>query len=426
MKPLVPRIFLLSAAVVFATLLIGAATMLGRGIDAKFVLAEIREQVPNAVTYGIVDLDRSILARRVIDVPGYASTSLVQFPPLVLQSVWESWDDKTINWTLSSVDAWTGVLTPEVSIQTDNRTHFEAVFFRQFADGHWTYQDPSDTTLYYTLGGSSEATSIETAAPSGTNLSNDGTRFAIDMIGVIFITDMKTGETNAVEHHVSTSASLRWSPDDRYITVFTWGNIDGLMQVIDMERLETVAEFQGRGLRWCGERLVYTANPSEDMFEARLYDLKTGAEEVLFTRDLSDLALTQRNLTVAALDIQSCDWLLVSAGNALTELMHRGSGRTIPLGYSPLGGPLRIVDGAVMVLMSSPQLTELRRVVLDPSTESYEVLISLTRLSTSITWVDEARGGLYLRNDQLVRIAPVTNAETVLPFEDIQWFVVMP
>ena len=426
MKPLVPRIFLLFAAVAFATLLLGAATMLGRGIDAKFVLAEIREQQPNAVTYGIVDLDRSILARRVIDVPGYASTSLVQFPPLVLQSVLEAWDDKTINWTLNSVDVWTGALTPEVSIQTDNRTHLEALFFRQHADGHWIHYHPSDTVIYFTQDDSLEAKSIEAGPTSGTNLSNDGTRFAIDTIGVIFITDMKTGETRAVEHHVGTPASIRWSPDDRYISVFKRSDSDSTMQVIDTERLETVAEFQGRGLRWCGERLIYTANPVENIFEVRLYDLETGTEEVLLTRDLSELALTQRNLTVAALNIESCDWLFVSAGNALTGLMHRESGRIIPLGYSPLGGPLRIVDGAVMVLMSSPQLTELRRVILDPATESYEVLISLKRLSTSITWIDDARGGLYLRNDHLVRIAPVTNAETVLPFEDIQWFVVMP
>jgi hypothetical protein len=79
-----------------------------------------------------------------------------------------------------------------------------------------------------------------------------------------------------------------------------------------------------------------------------------------------------------------------------------------------------------MVTMASPQLTELRRIVLDPATESYEVLVSLKRLSTSIIWIDDARGGLYLRGDDLVRIAPVTSVETVLPFEDIQSFVVMP
>src|SRR5688500_6790097 len=98
MKPLVPRIFPLFAAVAFATLLIGAAGMLGRGINSKFVLVEIRENEPVTVTYGILDLDRSILARRVIDVPGYASTNFGRFPPLVMQSVREAWDDKTIDW----------------------------------------------------------------------------------------------------------------------------------------------------------------------------------------------------------------------------------------------------------------------------------------------------------------------------------------
>lgn len=423
MKPLVPRILPLFAAVAFATLLIGAAGMLGRGIDSTFVLVEIRENEPVTVTYGILDLDRGILARRVIDVPGYASTNFGLFPPLVMQSVW---GDKTIDWTLNSLDVWTGVLTPEAYIQTDNRTLLESFFFRQHADGHWIHYHPSDTVIYFTQDNSLEAKSIEAGPASGTVLSNDGRRFAVEVMGVIFITDMETGERTAAEHRIPSPAEIRWSPDDRYITVFKQGDTDNAMQVIDTESLETVAEFRGRALRWCGDRLIYTANPSESIFEARLHDLSTGSEERVLTRDLSELAVTQRNLTVAALNAGSCDWLFISAGNALTELMHRESGRIIPLGYSPMARPFSFADGAVMVTMASPQLTELRRVRLDPATEEYEVLFSLDRLSTSVTWIDDARGGLYLRSDNLVRIAPVTSAETALPFEDIQSFMVMP
>jgi hypothetical protein len=422
MKPLAQRIFLLTAAVVFATLLIGASRLAGRGIDSKFVLVEIREEEPDAVTYGIVDLDREILARRVIDVPGYSSTGLGRYPPLVMQSVW---GDDTIDWTLNSVDVWTGALTPEVKIQTDRRRYLYAMHFRQHADGHWLYQDPSYLNTYFANGDALEAKSVEAPA-SGTILSNDGMRIVFDTIGAIFFTDMETGERRAVEHDAASPADIRWSPDDRYISVFNYGNTDSTMQVIDTETLETVAEFQGRALRWCGNRLIYVTNPRDDVFEARLYDLETGAEELVLTRDLSELAVTQRNLTVAELKPDSCDWLYVGEGNALSELMHRESGRTIPLGYSPYGVPFSFTDSAVMVTMASPQLTELRRIVLDPATESYEVLVSLRRLSTSITWIDDTRGGLYLRSDNLVRIAPVTSAETVLPFGDIQSFVVMP
>ena len=419
----VPRLFLLFAAVVFATLLIGAARIAGSGIASKFVLVEIRDEEPNAVTYGILDLDRSILVRRVIDVPGYSSTGLGRYPPLVMQSVW---GDGTIDWTLSSVDVWTGALTPEVKIQTDRRRYLYAMHFRQHADGHWTYHEPSDFNLYFTDGDSLEAKSIEAAMASGTVLSNDGKRFAIEAMGAIFFTDMATGKMTAAEHQVATPTYIRWSPDDRYMTVFNNGDTDSTMQVIDTESLEIAAEFQGRALRWCGERLIYVTSPGENIFEARLYDLETSADELVLTRDLSDLAVTQRNLTVAGLKADSCDWLYVGEGNDLSELMHRESGRTIPLGYSPYGVPFSFTDDAVMVTMASPQLTELRRIVLDPATESYEVLVSLKRLSTSITWVDDTRGGLYLRGDDLVRIAPVTSAETVLPFGDIQSFVVMP
>jgi hypothetical protein len=423
MKPLVRRIFLLFASIVFATLLIGASRLAGRSIDAKFVLAEIRENEPLTVTYGILDLDRNIFARRVIDVPGYSSTGLGRFPPLVMQSVW---GDDTIDWTLNSVDVWTGQLTPEVKIETDRRRYLYAMNFRQYADGHWTYQEPSDFNLYFTDGDALEAKSIEAAMASGTVLSNDGKRFAIEAMAAIFFTDMETGERTAAEHDVPSPAYIRWSPDDRYISLFSQGATDSTMQVIDTESLETAAEFKGRALRWCGERLIYVTNPREAVFEAWLHDLETGAEEIVVTRDLSELAITQRNLTVAGLKADSCDWLYVAEGNALSELMHRESGRTIPLGYSPFGAPFWFTDGAVMVTMASPQLTELRRIVLDPATESYEVLVSLKRLSTSITWIDDARGGLYLRGDDLVRIAPVTSAETVLPFGDIQSFVVMP
>lgn len=415
-----PRIFLLFSAVACTTLLIGAAGMLGRGIPTKFVLAEIRENEPNVVTYGILDLDRNILARRVIDVPGYSSTGLGRYPPLVMQSVW---GDGTIDWTLSSVDVWTGALTPEVKLQTDRRRYLYDLHFRQHADGHWTYHDPSDSNLYFTDGDAVEAKSIESAS---TLLSNDGKRFAIDVMGVIFFTDLATGARSFVEHDVASPYNIRWSPDDRYMTVFNTGDTDSTMQVIDTERLEIAAEFQGRALRWCGDRLIYVTNPRENIFEAWLYDLETGAEELVLTRDLSELAVTQRDLTVAGLKPDSCDWLYVGEGNALSELMHRENGRTIPLGYSPFGVPFSFTDDAVMVTMASPQLTELRRIVLDPATESYEVLVSLKRLSTSITWIDDARGGLYLRGDDLVRIAPVTSAETVLLFGDIQSFVVMP
>lgn len=404
-------------------LLLGAARLAGRGIDAKFVLVEISENEPLTVTYGVLDLDRSVLARRLIHVPGYESTNFRRFPPLVMQSVW---GDDTIDWTLNSIDVWTGILTPEVKIKTDRRRYLYAMNIRQYADGHWVYQDPSDFNLYFTNGDALEAKSIEAAMASGTVLSNDGKRFAIEATGTIFITDIEMGERTAVEHQVPSPADIRWSPDDRYISVFNYGDTDATMQVIDTERLETVAEFQGRALRWCGNRLIYVNNPRGDVFEARLHDLETGADELVLTRDLSELAVTQRNLTVAALNVGSCDWLYVGEGNALSELMHRESGRTIPLGYSPYGVPFSFTDGALMVTMASPQLTELRRVVLDPSTESYEVLISLKRLSTSLTWIDDARGGIYLRGDNLVRIAPVTNDETVLPFEDIQSFAVMP
>lgn len=78
------------------------------------------------------------------------------------------------------------------------------------------------------------------------------------------------------------------------------------------------------------------------------------------------------------------------------------------------------------VTMASPQLTELRRIRLDPATEAYEVLATLDGLSTSLTWIDDARGAVYLRNGQLRRIEPVTGREMLLPGVEIQTFSIMP
>lgn len=412
------RLLIIIVVILVAALLIVAAGMAGRSTTPKLAVVQISELQTAVVTYGLVDLDRGLFMQQSIDVSGFRGSNFDHVPPLVLQS---ARNGDTIMWTLNALDVWSGALTPEMRIETVSGDYLNAARFRQEAGDRWIYHDFTPAELYYTRPGQLEAQFAQVAPIGSAFWSNDFTRFAVGDAGIISITNTETGETDVIIEGAGPAAVVRWSPDDRYIAVSS----DTTGQVIDVESRQIVLEIEGDGLRWCDDRLIYTADTDDGIFEARLYDLETGTEEILFTRDRSDLPVWERTLTVAGLDNQPCAWLLVYRDVATIDLVHIDSSRVIPLGGT-LIMPYHLADGALTYLVEDGQKTELRRIVLDPATEAYEVLASLDGLSTSLTWIDDARGAVYLRNGQLRRIDPVTDREMLLPGVEIQTFSIMP
>src|SRR5690606_16050668 len=130
-------------------------------------------------------------------------------------------------------------------------------------------------------------------------------------------------------------------------------------------------------------------------------------------------------LTLAALSGRPCDWLMVFTGNSEAELLHIESGKAIPLSGSSIRRH-NLADSSLIYLVEDGRKTELRRIVLDPATESYELLASLDTLNTTLTWIDDARGAVYLRSGQLRRIDPNTGKEILLPGVEIQTFQRIP
>lgn len=134
---------------------------------------------------------------------------------------------------------------------------------------------------------------------------------------------------------------------------------------------------------------------------------------------------------LAVLDLRGygCDWLQLftgtQAGRETVELVHVESGKTIPFAGIIIGF-YTVADGALIYRVEDGRTTELRRIVLDPATESYELLASLDMLSTSLTWIDDTRGAVYLKNGQLRRIDRDTGKEILLPGVEIQIFQRIP
>jgi hypothetical protein len=418
------RLLNIIIAISASVLLLGAARFAGRSIPAKLAVVQVSELRTDVVTYGLIDLDRRFFTQRSINVPGFAGSNFNHFPPLVLQS---SPNEDTTTWTLNALDVLTGTFTPEMRIETSPGDRLNAAMFRQEADDRWIYHDFTQAKLYYTRPGELEAQFAQAAPIGSTFWSNDLTRFAVEAAGTISITDAGTGETDIVMQNAGPQAAVRWSPDDRYIAVSSRLTNASTGHVIDVESLEAVVTFtfKGYGMRWCGDQPIYSADTGAGIFEVRLYDLTTGTENVLLTRDLSDIPVPRRTFAAAGLSGLPCDWLLVFTGNSEAELVHVASGKTIPFGGN-LIRPLNVVDGAVTYLVEEPPHTELRRIVLDPATEGYKVLASLNLLSTSLTWIDEGRGAVYLRNGQLRRIDPDSGKEILLPGAEFQTFYVMP
>ena len=412
--------------------MIAAGELAGRGTKPKLAVVQVSELQTDVVTYGLIDLDRGFFTQRSIDVAGFAGSNFDHFPPLVLHS---ARNGDTTTWTLNALDVWSGALTPEMQIETGLGDHLNAASFQQEAGDRWIYNNRASTRqsgVYYTHPGQVEAQFVQAAfigsTFSSTFWSNDFTKLAVEAAGIVTITNLETGKADLITQSAGPQAVVRWSPDDRYIAVSSRFPSDTMGQAIDVESREKVAEIEGDGLRWCGDRLLYTADSGEGYYEARLYDLETGKEEVLFTRDLSETPRSTRMLMVTTLSGQSCDWLMIFTGRPeaqQAELMHVESGRAIPFEGRQIR-PYNVADGALTYLVEDARKTELRRIVLDPATAGYQVMASLDSLSTTLTWIDDALGAVYLRNGQMRRIDPITGREILLPGAEIQTFYLMP
>jgi hypothetical protein len=423
------RLLIVIVVILVSALLIVAAGMAGRSTTQKLAVVQVSELQTDVVTYGLVDLDRGLFTQQSIDVPGFGGSNFDHVPPLVLQS---TRNNTTTTWTLNALDVWNGVLTPEMRIEAEPQDRLNVAMFRQEADDRWIYHDFFANELYVTRAGGIDSELREDVLGNSTFWSNDLTQRAVEVEGIVTITDLESGTTDVILEGARPQARMWWSPDDRNLAVSSSIVSDEITwQVIDVKRRETVAEIKADELHWCDDRhLYYTADRGDGLYEALLYDLEAGKEEVFFARDLSDVPASERVFTLMPLRGQSCDWLQLFTASATAqrenvELVHIESGKAIPFAGTSIQ-PYIVADGALTYLVEDGRKTELRRIVLDPPTAGYEVLASLDGLSTSLTWIDDARGAVYLRYGQLRRINPVTGREMLLPGVEIQTFSIMP
>jgi hypothetical protein len=417
------RLFIIIVAIVASGLLLGAAVLAGHGIPTVMAVVQLADPGSESVTYGLIDIDRGIVRRRSILVPGFAGVRFTIDPPLVLQV---ASGDGIKNWTLSALDVATGTLTTETRIETAVNVQLAVSAFRKHVDGGWSIHDFETGNLYYADGGSANARLVRSVSSPVAIWSRDMKRLAVSIPGMVEVTNADGGEPVMIAYEAETPLNnIRWSLDGRHVTLYG-SSADSAMLVADTHTGEIAASLSGHAPQWCGGDLMYVTDTGDAVYEARLHDLDTGREEVLLTRDLSDRPIARRTLTVSGLNRDTCDWLMIWIGNEPYELWHRQSGALIPFGNDMQFEGLDLTDTALTYLVSTTRTTELRRIRLDPTVTSYEVLTVLDRFSTSLTWIDDVRGGLYLRLDTLVHIDADSGAQTALAGPDVQTFYLMP
>lgn len=406
------RMLLLFSAVAFATLIIGAAGMVGRGSASPIAVVQTNMRASDFVTYALVDVDRRTTVARRLPVSAHVDGVWYMSPPLILQRVTRG---EFADWTLNTVDVRRNTLSPVMRLTTLNNIRIRILDFigRERSDGTMQYivYVPHSGEIWTATPEQPDAVLVATG-PRGLPFpmlpSPDGTMLAVASTGELLVVN-SDGSNERIFEGLETRAWVTWSPDSRKLLV---SPVDiyrrESARVVDVTTGELTVLDDVRLAISCGAGYVAITEEAGGFGVTRISE-DGESSAILDPETLNGL----EPAGIIQLERQRCDWLVILNRRNEGMLVQPGSGEMLLL-----GNDLRIIraDGGTMIYQTRTRNTiEVLELALAPGAQP-RLLWQYPRNFTEVRWLDDgADRGLSVESGRLTLID--RDGQSVIPLD---------